>query len=82
MTREKVEQTIDHAKALRLALSVVFSEHGVQQVEYLNFNDESFDDTWVDDDDNLAFYDEFNNRWVLINITRIKSINIHEKVIF
>ena len=82
MTREKVEQTIDHAKALRLALSVVFSEHGVQQVEYLNFNDESFDDTWIDDDDNLAFYDEVNNRWVLINITRIKSINIHEKVIF
>ena len=82
MTREKVEQVINYSKDLALALSIVFIENGVQQEEYVNLNDPALVDTFVDDNDNLAFYDEFDNRWILINITKIAYIVIHEKVIF
>ena len=82
MTREKVEQLIDYSKDLGLVLSILFMENGVQQEEYINLKDPALVDTFVDDNDNLAFYDEFDNRWIFINITKIVYIVIYEKVIY
>lgn len=82
MTREKVEQLIDYSKDLGLVLSILFMENGVQQEEYINLKDPALVDTFVDDNDNLAFYDKFDNRWIFINIAKIVYIVIHEKVIF
>ena len=82
MTREKVKQLINYSKDLGLVLSILFMENGVQQEEYVNLNDPALVDTFVDDNDNLTFYDEFDNRWITINIAKIVYIVIHEKVIF
>lgn len=82
MTREKVGRIIDYSKDLGLSLSIVFSINGVQEVESIDFNSQSFYDVWIANDDKLMFYDEINRRWVDISIARIESINIHEKVIF
>lgn len=82
MTREKVKQLIDYSKDLGLVLSILFMENGVQQEKYINLKDPALVDTFVDDNDNLTFYDKFDNRWVTINIAKIVYIVIHEKVIF
>ncbi len=82
MTREKVGRIIDYSKDLGLALTISFTENARQQTEFINFNDESFNDTWIDNDDDLVFYDEINKRWIFINIARINWIKIHEKDIF
>lgn len=80
MTREKVGQIIDYSKDLGLTLSIVFIENGVQQKERINFN--NIKDVWICNDKDLMLYDEIIKRWITINIAKIESINIHEKIIF
>lgn len=82
MTRGKVGMILDYSKDLGLALTISFTENARRQIKFINFNNESFIDIWIDNDDNLAFYDEINNRWIFINIARINWIKIHEKDIF
>lgn len=82
MTLEKVRRIIDYSKDLGLALSIVFSVNEVQKEEYINFNSQSFHDVWIANDDELMLHDEINKRWITISIAKIKSIRIHEKVIF
>lgn len=81
MTKEKVGRIIDYSKDLGLALSIVFSEHGVQKEEYIDFNSQSFHDVWIANDEDLMLHDEINKRWITISIAKIKSIRIYEKVI-
>lgn len=80
MTREKLGRIIDYSKDLGLTLSIVFIENGVQQKERINFN--NIRDVWICNDENLILYDEIIKRWITINIAKIESINIHEKIIF
>lgn len=80
MTREKLRQIIDYSKDLGLTLSIVFIENGVQQKEHINFD--NIKDVWICNDDDLMLYDEIIKRWITINIAKIESINIHEKIIF
>lgn len=80
MTREKLGRIIDYSKDLGLTLSIVFIENGVQQKEHINFN--NIRDVWICNDDDLMLYDEIIKRWITINIAKIESINIHEKIIF
>ena len=80
MTREKLRRIIDYSKNLGLTLSIVFIENGVQQKERINFN--NIRDVWICNDEDLILYDEIIKRWITINIAKIESINIHEKIIF
>lgn len=80
MTREKVGRIIDYSKDLGLTLSIVFIENGVQQKEYINFNNIS--DVYICNDENLMLYNELIKRWATINIANIAYIEIHEKVIY
>lgn len=80
MTRERLRRIIDYSKDLGLTLSIVFIENGVQQKERINFN--NIRDVWICNDENLILYDEIIKRWITINIVKIESINIYEKIIF
>lgn len=60
MEREIVGLIIDNAKNLRLTLSIGFLENKIKQIEQINFNESSFYDIWLDNDDYLHFYDNSN----------------------
>lgn len=80
MTQEKLRQIIDCSKNLKLTLSIVFIENGVQQKQRINFNNISY--AWFCNDEDLILYDEIIKRWITINIAKIVSVNINEKIIF
>lgn len=82
MPCEKVRHIINYSKDLGLALFIVFSVNGVQEVIYIDFDSQFFHDVWIANDDKLVLHDEINKRWITISIATIESIMIHEKVIF